>query len=114
MVASRSTMEVSPGRMAREMANNMVRLAEEGQWSGAEHIAARLRSAVLEVPGDERHDVMTFVNECLERAKTKALSSRNEVTTKMAEVRRGRNAAKAYGSSLAIGAPGANDPHATG
>jgi len=105
MVASRATMEASPGKMAREMANNMVRLAEEGQWSGAEHVASRLRSAVLEVPGDERLEVLQFVNHCLERVKTSALSSRNEVATKMSELRRGRDAAKAYGSSLEIRQP---------
>lgn len=110
MVASRATMEVSPGKMAREMANNMVRLADEGQWSGAEHVAARLRSAVLEVPADERQDVMQFVNNCLERVTTKALCSRSDVAMKMSEVRRGRDAAKAYGSSLDIRGPGKNVP----
>lgn len=110
MVASRATMEASPGNMAREMANNMVRLADEGQWSGAEHVASRLRSAVLDVPDDERPEVMQFVNQCLERVKTRALCSRNEVATKMSEVRRGRDAAKAYGSSLEIRQPDENTP----
>lgn len=105
MVASRATMEASPGKIAREMANNMVRLADEGQWSGAEHVAARLRSAVLEVPEHERQEVLLFVHECLERVKTSALSSRSDVAMKMSEVRRGRDAAKAYGSSLEIRQP---------
>lgn len=109
MVASRATMEVSAGKMAREMASNMVRLAEEGQWSGAENIAARLRSAVLEIPGDERQEVMQFVNQCLERVKTSALCSRSDVALKMSEVRRGRDAAKAYGSSLEIRRPDKNE-----
>jgi len=102
MAASRATMEVSAGKMAREMASNMVKLAEEGQWGGAENIAARLRSAVLEVPGDERHEVLVYVSQCLERVKTSALCSRSDVATKMSEVRRGRDAAKAYGSSLEV------------
>ena len=105
MVASRATMQADPGKMAREMANNMVRLADEGQWSGAEHVASRLRSAMLDVPEDERPEVLQFVNQCLERVKTRALSSRSEVATKMSEIRRGRDAAKAYGSSLEIRQP---------
>ena len=101
MVANRATAEVCPGGMAREMAKNMEELASNGQWKGVEHIAVRLRSAVLEVPEDERREVMEFVSYCLERVRTQALSSRGEVTGKLSEIRRGRDAARAYGGSLA-------------
>lgn len=101
MVANRATAEVSPGRMAREMAKNMEEMAASGQWSGVEHIVVRLRSVVLEVPEPERREVMEFVNYCLERVRTQALTSRGEVTGKLSEIRRGRDAARAYGGSLA-------------
>ncbi len=101
MVANRAEAEVSPGNMAREMASNMEQLAAEGQWNGVERIAARLRSVVLEVPVSERREVMEFVNYALERVRTQALSSRGEVAGKLSEIRRGRDAARAYGGSLA-------------
>ena len=101
MVANRATTEVSPGRMAREMAKNMEELAAKGQWDGVEQVVVRLRSAVLEVPEQERREVMEFVNYCLERVRTQALTSRGEVTGKLSEIRRGRDAARAYGGSLA-------------
>ena len=101
MVANRAAAEVSPGKIAREMAKNLEQLAASGQWSGAERIAVRLRSAVLEVPENERREVMEFVNYCLERVRTEALSSRGEIAGKLSELRRGRDAARAYGDSLA-------------
>ena len=101
MVANRATTEVSPVNMAREMARNMEQLAAEGQWSGVERIAVRLRSVVLEVPENERREIMEFVNYALERVRTQALSSRGEVAGKLSEIRRGRDAARAYGGSLA-------------
>ncbi|MDJ0751489.1 MAG: hypothetical protein QNJ11_18535 [Woeseiaceae bacterium] len=100
MVANRATADVSPGRMAREMAQHMEDLAAKGQWSSVEHIVIRLRSVVLEVPESERREVMRFVNACLERVRTEALSSRGDVTGKLSEIRRGRDAARAYGGSL--------------
>ena len=101
MVANRATTEVSPGPMAREMAKNMEELAANGQWQGVEQIVVRLRSVILEVPEQERAEVMEFVNYCLERVRTQALTSRGEVTGKLSEIRRGRDAARAYGGSLA-------------
>ena len=101
MVANRATAEGSPGQLARDMAKNMEELAANGQWSGVEQVVVRLRSVVLEVPEQERREVMEFVNYCLERVRTKALSSRGEVTGKLSEIRRGRDAARAYGGSLA-------------
>ena len=77
MVANRATAEVCPGGMAREMAKNMEELASNGQWKGVEHIAVRLRSAVLEVPEDERREVMEFVSYCLERIAGAAPRLRN-------------------------------------
>ncbi len=100
MVANRAAAEIGPGRIAREMAEHMEELAAKGQWSGVEHIVIRLRSVVLEVPEGERREVMQFVNYCLERVRTEALSSRGEVTGKLSEIRRGRDAARAYGGSL--------------
>lgn len=101
MVANRATAEVSAGRMAREMAKNMEELAANGQWSGVEQIVVRLRSVVLEIPEAERREVMELVNLSLERVRTQALTSRGEVTGKLSEIRRGRDAARAYGGSLA-------------
>ncbi len=101
MVANRATTEGSPGQMARDMAKNMEELAANGQWDGVEQIVVRLRSVVLEVPEQDRREVMNFINACLERVRTQALTSRGEVTGKLSEIRRGRDAARAYGGSLA-------------
>ncbi len=101
MVANRATAQGNPGQMARDMASNMEELAAKGQWSGVEQVVVRLRSVVLEVPEQERREVMEFVNYCLERVRTKALTSRGEVTGKLSEIRRGRDATRAYGGSLA-------------
>jgi len=101
MVANRATTEMSPGRMAREMAKHMEELAAKGQWSGVEEIVVRLRSVILDVHENERGEVMEYVNYCLERVRTQALTSRGEVTGKLSEIRRGRDAARAYGGSLA-------------
>jgi len=101
MVASRTTSEVSPASMAREMAKNLEQLAANDQWNGAEQVVARLSSVILEIPEDERREVLEYVSYCLERVRTQALSSRGEVTSKLSEIRRGRDAARAYGGSLA-------------
>ena len=102
MVASRAKMESSPGAMALELAESMELLASKGEWNRVEQIAVRLRTVVLDVPGHERREVVQYVNRCLERVQTQVLGSRNDVTDKLSEIRRGRDATKAYGYSTPV------------
>jgi len=96
MVASQATIEACPGDIALDIMGRMDALAANDEWSRIEQLAARLRSVILEVPESERHAVVVAVGHCLERVQTKALVSRGEVTDKLAEIRRGQVATRAY------------------
>lgn len=96
MVASQAAIAESAASIALEMAEHMEVLATAGEWDQIEDIAMRLRGVVMNVPEAERRAVMLTVQRSAERVAAKAKSARLEITGKIAELRRGQAAKKAY------------------
>lgn len=104
MVASQAAMEQSrtggtPAEIVLEMAASMEASAEHGEWDRVEEIAQRLRSAVMQVPEADRRGSLLAAQRSTEKVQALADSARHDVTGKLSDIRRGRDAAKAYGSA---------------
>jgi len=97
MVANQAMINACPGDIALDMMGRMDALAANDEWHGIEQLALRLRGMILEVPESERRSVVIAVRHCLERVQTRVLVARGEVTDKLAEIRRGQVATRAYG-----------------
>lgn len=84
---------------AEEMTARMEELAAAGEWSKVSQLAARVQQALLEVPESEREAAMLGARRRLARVQTKALASRNDISAKLSQIRRGQQAAQAYAES---------------
>lgn len=96
MVATQAALQHTPEAVVREMSASMETHAAAGDWERVEEIAARIKTAIVQVPEHERHDVILSVQRSMERVQSLAQESREEVATKLSAIRRGKDAAKAY------------------
>ena len=101
MVANPAEIERSAGTAALDMVARMESAAGQGEWERAEKLASQLRRAIVEVPEAQRAEIAMAVHHVLERVQTVALTSRVEVLDKLSEIRRGRDAQRAYGQPAA-------------
>ena len=97
MAANQAMIDASPAEIAVDMMARMEALAASSEWSRVEQLAVRLKSAVLDVPENERQSVAVAIAHSLERVQTIALVSHGEVKEKLSEIHRGRAATRAYG-----------------
>ncbi len=97
MRSNHASSETDFDTQALELVARMEVLAANGDWRGTENLAQHIKSLVLDIPETERKGVLRAFARGLERVQTLALSSRNEVTEKLSEIRRGRVATRAYG-----------------
>lgn len=96
MVASQAALEETPESIVLQMAEQMEALAAAGDWQQIEDIAVRLRVAVMDVPDSERRAVLLAVQRSTEKIAVGAQQARRTVSGKLAELRRGQVAKKAY------------------
>lgn len=97
MAANQASVNARPADLAMDIVARMEALADSGEWSRIEQLAARLRSVLLEVPENERQATIVSISDCLERLQVKVLVSRGEVAEKLSDIRRGQAATRAYG-----------------
>lgn len=97
MVANEVNIDTGPDAIVFEMLERMVALAANAEWARTERLAARLKSEVLKVPESARASLLMSVSQSLEQVQTMALVSRSDVAEKLGEIRRGRDATRAYG-----------------
>lgn len=98
MVASRAEMLETPEIVVREMSAHMETLAADGDWAEVESLAVRLRSAVMNVAEEERLPLLHLAQLCTERVTAAAECARQEVSGRIAGIRRGQKATRAYAS----------------
>lgn len=101
MVANPAEIERSVEFEALEMVALIERAAEQGEWQRAEKLTSQLRLAIVEIPEEQRAEIALTAHQTLERVQTVALTSRVEVLDKLSEIRRGRDAQRAYGQPAA-------------
>lgn len=99
MDASKPLIQDSPRDTALDMAVEMRRLAELGEWQELERIAVLLRRAVVAVPERERAEVVRSVQKSAEDVRSLAEGARGDVMSRLKALRRGQNAARAYGEA---------------
>ena len=102
MVASRAHMQGSATTVVEEILSDMEAFAERQEWDHVEDTAAKLRHALLQVPEQERRDAVLQVKRALDRIREHAQRARDEVTDRLSAVRRGRDAARAYGTAASV------------
>ena len=96
MVASQAAMQERPEAVVLEMAASMVQHADAGEWERVEELAVRIRSAILEVPEDQRRNVVLDVQRRLQHVNEMAEKYRGDIADRLSVIRRGRHAARAY------------------
>jgi len=99
MVTSPEAMQSPAGATPAELTASMEAHAGHGDWERVEEVAAKLRAAVMQVPEDQRREVIIAVQRSMEKVLTQAQDARADVTGKLAAIRRGRDATAAYGSA---------------
>ena len=97
MEATRPLIQESPRETALDMSSEMLALAERGDWQQLETVAVMLRSAILAVPESERADVLIVARQTAESVRSMAEEARGDVMSRLKAIRRGQNAARAYG-----------------
>ena len=97
MAANQASVNASPADHAMDIVARMEALADSGEWSRIEQLAARLCSVLLDIPDKERQAAIVRISPCFERLQIKVLVSRGEVAEKLSDIRRGQVATRAYG-----------------
>jgi len=97
MVASKAAMTESPGAVVREMSEYIEALVDEGDWVEVEDMLVRLRGALLNVPEDERRDLIIVVQQITDKVAAKAEQAREGLAGRLSTLKRGRRARTAYG-----------------
>ncbi len=97
MHASQPLIQQSPRDTAMDMADEMLKLAERGDWEQLEHVTVMLRSAIVKVPEDQRVQTVVAVQAITRQVRELAEQSRGDVMSRLKAIRRGQNAARAYG-----------------
>jgi len=80
-----------------ELTARMEALAEDGEWAEIAALSVRLRDSVARVQADKRRDILLAVQRSTDTIHTIASRARNDVQGQLSSLRRGRDAAKAYG-----------------
>lgn len=96
MVASQAVVKQSASTIAIEMSAQMEVLASYGDWDQVEELAVRLRAAVMDVPENERRNVIKAVQRHTDKVADLARQARQDVTGRIHELRKGQAAKKAY------------------
>ena len=104
MVATQTVVHRSASEGAHEdaleealvMSGQMELLASAGEWGQVEEIAIRLRDVVKNVPEDKRRRIIVEVQRRTGIVADQARQARQEVTSKIHELRIGQAAKKAY------------------
>ena len=99
MVASQAAVQERPEAVALEMAASMEQHAKEGDWDRVEELVVRIRSAVMQVPEDQRRDVLLNVQRHLQHINDMAEKDRGDVADRLSVIRRGQHAARAYANA---------------
>lgn len=96
MAASQAVLTTSAATLALDLAKQMEAHADAGQWDQIEVLAERLRAAVTHVPEAERRTVLVAAQRSIDHIAAAAAQARQTVSGKIAELRRGQVAKKAY------------------
>ena len=97
MEATRPLIQESPRETVLDMQDEMLALAERGDWQQLETVAVMLRSAILAVPEAERVEMLQGARQTAETVRGLAEKARGDVMTRLKSIRRGQSAARAYG-----------------
>lgn len=96
MASSRPVSKEAPETVVLEMSEHMTVLASAGDWDEIERLAIRLRGAFTDVPERRRRELMNTLQFRLASITDEVRKARKEVTRELGQLRRGRQAARAY------------------
>ncbi|MEM6512672.1 MAG: hypothetical protein AAF660_06645 [Pseudomonadota bacterium] len=84
---------------ALDIARRMEVLAGEGEWQEVEAMAQHLRDAVLQVPVEERRDVLLMLQRSTDVVQSMVKNARRDIKGQLATLQQGKAAAKAYSAT---------------
>lgn len=96
MEASRPLLQQSPVDTAEDMIDELMALAEAGDWEQLEHVAVMLRSSIMDVPEAERGRIVIAAQQAAGQASSIAEKARGDVASRLRSLRLGQSAARAY------------------
>jgi len=96
MIAHPESLKRTAEATVMAMCARMEELAIAGDWDDVGEIAARLRTAVMDVPEADRRAVLLVVKRSTDKVEAGAKKARGNVTDRLSELRRGQAAKKAY------------------
>jgi len=96
MVASQADVKKSPESIALAMSGQIESLADAGNWGEIQDLLIRLHGIVMDVPEAERRSVLQAIQRSADTVAAKANNARQDVTSKLTDLRRGQAATKAY------------------
>lgn len=99
VAAREESVHPGPSEVVQEMVEFLESCAEQGDWDRVEEIAVRLRNSVMLVPESRRRDSVTAAHNGIVRVQALATAAKDDVATRLATVRRGQHATKAYGTA---------------
>ena len=88
-----------PVRVAAGIVATMEAQAANGDWDGVEETATRLRVAILEVPERDRRPILLAARQSIRKVHSRVEAVREEVASRIAVLRRGKDMAAAYGAA---------------
>ncbi len=88
-----------PLQRAISILSSLKALAAEEEWEAMQQVVARLRIAIAEVPPDQRADIVNAAATSIESLRTSVMSAKLNTADKLADIRTGRVATRAYSRS---------------
>ncbi|MGI9237621.1 MAG: hypothetical protein ACR2QZ_09505 [Woeseiaceae bacterium] len=89
-------MTTSAATLVLDVAKEMEAHADAGDWDRIEVLTERLRALVMDVPDSERRAVLVAVQRSINNIAAGATDAKQTVSGKIAELKRGQVAKKAY------------------
>lgn len=89
-------MQPCPGDIVAELSARMETLAATESWGSIEEIAAKLPTAVMQVPETKRRETVQSLLQCVDKVQVLAQYAKRDVTDKLCTMRRGKAATAAY------------------
>lgn len=96
MPADRAASGDEAGAIVRALSRQIDALAAAGKWAEVEACVVRLQREVINIPAAERRDALLTFRSAVVKAAAGARSAREHVSGKLAGLRRGKAARKAY------------------
>lgn len=86
----------NPAALAESRLREMERFAESGDWGKVESLLKRLPQLITRIPISARREILLAAYTSVERLRERVVLQSNDVSTQLATIKTGRQAAESY------------------